>query len=157
MDTVQDLRGLIAEHTIRYEVWPHYDVVGRLGIDARRVIDGFDLELHGTHQNGHTRMTPGCELCDSTYHDLQQIAEIILPTEHRPSEYEILPFDNALHSMAGRREMEVVLTIRIRHRQDYFTPIDGCEERCLREMEAHLVTLGVARGHGAQSSAPVRV
>ena len=157
MDTAQDLRGRIAEHTVRYEVWPHYDVVGRLGMDARRVIDGFDLELHGTHQHGHTFMTPGCELCHSTYQDLRRIADDILPTEQRPSEYEILPFDCALHSTAGRREMEVVVTIRIRHRQEYFAPIDGCEERCLREMEAHLLALGVARGHGAQSSALAHV
>ena len=153
MDPVQDLPSLIGERTIRYEVWPHYDIVGRIGVDARRVIDGFDLELHGTHQNGHTLMTPGCELCHGTYRDLRRIAEIILPTEQGPSEYEILPFDSALHSSAGRREPEVVLTIRIRHRQDYFSPIDGCEERCLRGMEAHLVALGVARGHGAKSTA----
>ena len=157
MDPDQDLRNLIGEHTIRYEVSPHSDIIGRLGIDARRVIDGFDLELHGTHRHGHTRMTPGCGLCRSTYRDLRRIAEIILPAERRPSQYEILPFDSALHSIAGRREMEVVLTIHSRHRQEYFAPLDGCEERCLREMEDQLVTLGVARGRGAQSSAVRRV
>lgn len=144
MDSIQELRNLVAEHGIRYEMWPHYDIDGRPGT-GKRVMDGFDLELHGTHDHGHTRMTPGCELCWKTYGHLQKIAETILPKEERPSRYDIPPFDNSLSARAGG-EMEVVLTVCIRHRTQYFAEVDPCEERCLQEMIAKLSELGVSRG-----------
>lgn len=144
MDSTQELRNLIAEHTVRYEIWPHYDVD-----DGAKVIDGFDLELHGTHEHGHSRLTPGCDLCRQTYEHLRHIAEAVLPREERPSEYEIPPFDNSLHGKRGG-EMEVVLTICIRHRNQYFATVDECEEKCLREMRDKLTGLGVARGGGTR-------
>jgi hypothetical protein len=144
MDPIQELHNLVAEHTIRYEMWPHYDID-----KGKRIINGFDLELHGTHDHGHTRMTPGCEHCSNTYAHLRRIAEAILPKEERPSKYEIPPFDNSL-SAGGGGEMEVVLTICIRHRNQYFTEVDACEEKCLQEMIGKLNELGVMRGGGAR-------
>jgi hypothetical protein len=139
------LRDLVAEHTITYEIWPHYDMTP----EGDRVMNGFDLELHGTHSHGHTRLTPGCDLCSHTYRDLRMIGETVLPTEVRPSEYEIPPFDHALHSRPGR-EAEVVLVVHIKHRHEYFAPVDQCEETCLREMAEKLAELGVrgTRGSG---------
>lgn len=140
MESVEELRILVEKHTVRFETWPHYDIAS-----GKRVMDGFDLELHGTHDHGHSRMTPGCDLCWSTHRDLRKIAEAVLPKEERPSDYEIPPFDDSLHADA-RGEMEVVLTIRIKHRHDYFAPVDDCEERCLHEMKSELAKLGVAGG-----------
>jgi hypothetical protein len=141
MQSDQNLQGFVAVHTIRYEIWPHYDISPEGG----KVIDGFDLELHGTHDHGHTRNTPGCEFCWTTYGDLRKIADAVLPTEGRLSAYEIQPFDNSLHSTAGR-ESEVVLTIQIKHRHEYFAPVDDCEQGCLHEMAGKLAELGVQRG-----------
>jgi hypothetical protein len=45
--------------------------------------------------------------------------------------------------------MEVVLTIQIKHRHDYFAPVDDCEQRCLHEMKSELAKLGVAGGRGS--------
>ena len=90
-------------------------------------------------------MSPGCDICQRTFRDLQMIAESILPKEERPSIYEIPPFDNSLHAKAGG-ELEVILTICIRHRTQHFGPVDSCEEKCLHEMIANLTGLGVVRG-----------
>ena len=141
MQTDQAFESLVVVHTIRYEIWPHYDI----SPEAGKVMNGFDLELHGTHDHGRTRNTPGCESCWTTYRDLRKIAVAILPIEQRPSEYEIAPFDNSLHSTAGS-ESEVVLTIQIKHRHEYFAPVDDCEKECLREMVGKLAELGVSHG-----------
>jgi len=104
---------------------------------------GFDLELYGTHDHGHSQLTPGCEICRQTYEDLKKVAEEILPKEERPSSYEVQPFDHGLHS-EGLGPSEVVLVVRIQHRDDYFSPVDACEERCLAEMESGLKQLGIS-------------
>ena len=72
---VEQLREIVALHDIRYEVRPHEDVV-KLEDQAERVKNGFDLELHGTHDHGHTSLTSGCEHCAATYSDLRRIADI---------------------------------------------------------------------------------
>lgn len=131
-----ELAKLVEKHTVKYEVWRHWEIY-----DGKRVLVGFDLELHGTHDHGHTSLTPGCEHCQSTYRDLRSLAERVLPTEERPTGYDIEPFDNALHSEA-RGPDEVVLVVRIHHRKSYFDPIDDCEERCLKEMEDRLRSFG---------------
>lgn len=133
----QELKSIVEKHTVRYEAWPHWEMN-----EARRVMVGFDLELHGTHDHGHTRLTAGCEVCRQTYEDLKKIADAILPKEDRPSSHEVQPFDHGLHS-EGRGPSEVVLVVSIQHRRDYFSPVDACEERCLSEMESGLKQLGI--------------
>lgn len=140
---VEDLRQIVEKHTVRQEVWPHYEMN-----DGKRVMVGFDLELHGTHDHGTTRFSPGCHLCRETYQDLYRIAESILPKEQRPSEYEIPPFDASLYG-TPKGPFEVVLPIRIEHRHNFFGPVDSCEERCLKEMQEKLDALGVASRHSA--------
>jgi hypothetical protein len=107
---------------------------------------GFDLELYGTHEHGKTRLFPGCHLCEETYADLRHLAESILPSEQRPSMYEIPPFDASLHESA-EGVFEVLTAIRIEHRHGFFDPVDVCEERCLKEMCQKLTDLGVSAGH----------
>jgi hypothetical protein len=138
--TDRELREIIERHTVRYKVWPHYEIAS-----GNRVIVGFDLELYGTHEHGKTRLSPGCHLCQQTYADLRRLAESILPTERRASMYEIPPFDSALHE-SSRGVFVVLATIRIEHRNGFFDPVDACEERCLREMCQKLTELGASTG-----------
>src|ERR1044071_3785410 len=91
-DTITELKQIIEKHTVRYEVWPHYEMA-----NGRRVIVGFDLELYGTEDHGKTQLSPGCHPCRETYTDLRRLAEWILPNEPGPAEYEIPPFDESLH------------------------------------------------------------
>ncbi|MBI4905168.1 MAG: hypothetical protein HY820_16150 [Acidobacteria bacterium] len=132
-----ELRAIIDKHSVKYETWPHYEIH-----EGKRVMVGFDLELHGTHGHGQTWLRPGCDLCKQTYDDLTKIAVEILPHEERPSKYEIQPFDNSIH-FDRRGPGEVVLAIRIYHRHEYFSPVDRCEERCLGEMENKLGEFGI--------------
>src|SRR4051812_28879184 len=100
-DIVTELKQIIEKHTVRYEVWPHYEIAG-----GQRVIVGFDLELCGTQDHGNTHLFPGCPLCRETYTDLRRLGEWILPKEQPSAEYEIPPFDEALHQSAkGRFEV----------------------------------------------------
>ncbi len=145
IDPVTELKRVVERHTVRYEVWPHYEIA-----DGKRVVVGFDLELYGTHDHGDTSMSPACRLCSETFADLRRVAESILPKEQRPSQYEIAPFDQSLHASAGGR-FEVMLPIRIEHRHGFFDPIDDCEERCLKEMQQQLAELGVPCGRGAKA------
>lgn len=142
---VAELKQIIERHTVRYEVCPHYEIAG-----GKRVMVGYDLELYGTHDHGQTRLSPGCRLCAETFVDLRRIAEWILPKEHRPSQYEIAPFDQSLHAAAGGH-FEVLLPIRIEHRHGFFDPVDACEERCLKEMQQKLAELGVSCGRAARA------
>ncbi len=144
-DSIEKLKAIVEKHTVRYEVWPHYDIH-----DGVRVTVGFDLELHGTHDHGYTRQSPGCSLCKETFEDLRQIAEWILPREERPSRYDVSIFDQSLHS-SGNGPVEVVLPIRIAHKNDYFGPVDDCEQRCLKDMEQKLAELDVHGGRGVRT------
>ena len=139
------LRRIVDLHDVVYELRPHEDVV-KFRNESNLVKNGFDLTLCGTHDHGHSTMTPGCQRCVDTYRDLETIARWIMPTERRASSYEIPSFDMALHSVrTPSRRLEVDLTVRIKHRQGWTEPIDECERRCLREMEEKLKVLGVRR------------
>jgi hypothetical protein len=117
---------LVATHAVKYEVWPHYEIAGNL-----QVMAGFDLELCGTHDHGHARLNPGCPACEQTYADLKTLAEAILPAENRSADYDILPFDHALHIAPQHPESpEVLLDVCIEHKQHSFSPVDDCEETC---------------------------
>jgi hypothetical protein len=139
-DITRELKDIIVKHTVRYQVWPHYELR-----DGTRVMIGFDLELYGTHDHGTTGLSPGCHLCQETFADLERIAKFILPKDERPSQYDIPPFDPSLHRSA-KGTFEVVLPIRIEHRQNFSDPIDSCEKRCLKEMQDSLAELGVHGG-----------
>lgn len=141
-----DLRKLVQLHDVVYDVRTHEDAVVRSLHEAAVVKTGFDLSLCGTHDHGHSTMTPGCEHCVDTYGDLRKIAQWITPAEGRPSSYEIRPFDGGLHGVPSPRgRLEVELRIQIGHRRGWDQPIDDCERLCLKEMEAKLKELGVRR------------
>jgi hypothetical protein len=144
-EIVKELRDIIQRHTVRYEVWPHYEIS-----NGKRAMVGFDLELHGTHDHGTTKLSPGCALCLETFRDLRRVAEWVLPKEERLSQYEIPPFDHALHA-SSKGPFEVVLPIKIEHRHNFFDPVDSCEERCLREMQAKLTELGAPGGRDVRT------
>ena len=71
-ETVKELKQIVEKHTVRYEVWPHYEIV-----KGDRVIVGFDLELYGTHETVKAaffrdvvsvkRLTPTCATLQNRY------------------------------------------------------------------------------------------
>ena len=145
--TPSRLLEIAEKHQVCYEVWPERSVA-----QGRKIQIGFELQLCGTNSHvaaeGDHQPIPGCEYCLSTYEDLRQIAEWILPRDERPSRYEISAFDRALHVAPHSRHSrsEVVLTIHIMHRADFNRDVDDCENRCLKEMRGRLKQLGVYEG-----------
>jgi hypothetical protein len=145
--TPSRLLEIAEKHQVCYEVWPERSVA-----QGRKIQIGFELQLCGTNSHvageGDHEPIPGCEYCQSTYEDLRQIAEWILPRDERPSRYEIGAFDRALHvAPHGRHSRsEVVLTIHIMHRADFNREVDDCENRCLKEMRGRLNQLGIYEG-----------
>lgn len=140
------LLDIIEKHQVCYEVWPERSVD-----HGRKIQIGFELQLCGT--NSHVaakgkQPVPGCEICHSTYEDLREIAEWILPREERPSRYEIGGFDRSLHVAPHSRHSrnEVVVPIHIMHRTEFNREVDECENRCLKEMRDRLNQLGVYEG-----------
>ncbi len=141
-EPVDQLKALVSDHQVCYEVWPEHLIV-----QGESVQVGFGLELCGTHGHDDTHPMPGCAQCYQLYTDLKRIADWIEPQEQRPSQYEIQPFDRALHESAKRRfRPEVTLTIKILHREGFDQPVDDCEQRCLTEMVQKLGELGATRG-----------
>jgi hypothetical protein len=150
--TIERLRALVEQHQVCYEVWPEM-----LSVKDKTLKVGFLLELNGTHGHDADNVLPGCKHCYSTFADLRQIAEWIMPKEERASYYDIQPFDNALRETPKRRfRTEVVLGIRILHRHGFDQPVDQCEELCLKEMRQKLKELGVHEGEW-QSDARRRI
>lgn len=141
------LLEIVEKHEVCYEVWSERSVA-----EGRKIQIGFELQLCGTNNHiaaaGDHQAVPGCEYCHSTYEDLRQIAEEILPRDERPSRYVIGAFDRSLHVAPHSRHSrsEVVLTIHILHRADFNRDVDDCEHRCLKEMRGRLNQLGVYEG-----------
>lgn len=134
------LKDLVELFRVCWEAWPEEIFVG-----SRRQI-GYALELIGTHKAGVEHPEPGCEHCHDVFRALREIAEWVLPRETRPSVYEIQTYDQSLsYSPARRNRPDVILTIKILHRDGFERPVDECENRCLKEMEERLRELGAWR------------
>lgn len=140
-ESMTTLREIALRHGVRYEVSPEMNVV-----DHQIIKVGFDLKLWGLHAYPEGFMS-GCRECERVYQDLRKIADWILPKDERPSRYEVEGFDSTLHEAPDFKDRdEVLLEVKILHRHDAFSPIDACEERCLKEMRENLAKLGVGEG-----------
>lgn len=131
------LRRWIRDHRVCWEV-SSLQEVNQQG----RVAVGYELHLFARHAAG-VRANPGCSECRDLHEKLRAIAVFVLPREHRPTRYEIAPFDASFHLRPESEWVpEVQLTLEIVHRQGYLRPIDECELRCAREIEDRLHALG---------------
>jgi hypothetical protein len=137
-----ELRELVRKHKVCWEVWPEYHIDRK----GKKIQIGFELDLIGTHfQPGHTP-EPGCAECVKVYDDLKRIALWIMPKEERDSRYEIGVFDASIHNASQRKSRaDIVVPIRILHREGFDRPTDDCEVRCLSEMEEKLKELGAQK------------
>jgi hypothetical protein len=134
------LAELVQRFRVCWEAWPEFELLGH---EKRQI--GFVLELHGTHEPGVKHPLPGCPHCLRVFDALRTIADWILPREKRPSRYEIESYVPVIsYSPARGNRDDVTLTIRILHREGYERPVDACEARCLKEMEARLKELGAS-------------
>ena len=125
-------------HRVHFDVEPEIVVRG-----SDRVKVGFQVHLWALHARG-ARALPGCPKCWDLVEQLRHIAEEVVPPDDRPSRTELAPFRPALYeSRVVPQTDEVCVTIRLVHRDGYDRPVDACEERCLKEIRARLLALGV--------------
>jgi len=132
------LADLVRQFQVCWEVSPVYAYVKQ----ERREV-GFVLEFYGTHEPWVEHPEAGCDHCLRVFTALQTIAEGVLPQEYRPSRSDLGIYDQAIHyarNRAGRPD--VVLPIKITHREGYERPVDECENRCLTEMKQQLREIG---------------
>ncbi len=135
------LREWVREHKVTWELGPWHEMV-----DHHVAAVGFELRLLARHASGqHPR--PACGLCVQLYERLRDIASAAFPREHRPTKYEVEPFDASFHLRPEAEwTPEVQLLVRIVHRDGYLRPIDECEKRCAEEIQRNLRELGVQPG-----------
>src|SRR3989304_5625483 len=96
--------------------------------------------------------------CWDVYEKLRAIALFALPRQHRPTRHEIAPFDASFHLWPESKWVpEVQLTLEIVHRRDYLRPIDDCEQKCAREIQARLRVLGARSRAGSEGREPLGV
>jgi hypothetical protein len=146
-ETEAPLREWVREHKVTWELGPWKEMVGHGAVAV-----GFELRLLARYPPEAHPM-PGCHDCAEIYQGLREVALVTLPREHRPTLYEIEPFQAALHL---RRESEwapeVQLAVHIIHREGYLRPLDECERRCAAEIEQNLARLGVQPGRWANNA-----
>ncbi len=136
--SVKELKELVQRFRVCWKVWPEFTYV-----DGEKRQIGYELELAGTHEPWVKDPEPGCKHCQRVFMGLQEIAAWILPREERPSVYEIGPYHQSLtYWSLHRNRPDVMLKVKILHRQGWDRPIDECEDRCLKEMEQRLRELG---------------
>jgi len=138
MELDTTLGDWVREHRVTWELSPWQELV-----DHRPAAVGFELRLFARHAP-HAGATPGCEKCAALHHKLCALAIAAFPKEHRPTTYEVQPFDASFHLRPESEwAPEVQLTVHIVHRDGYLRPLDECEKRCAEEIQGALRGLGV--------------
>ncbi len=137
------LRELVKRHRVCWEVWPEHHIDRK----GERIQIGFELNLMGTHGHSEPIIEPGCPECIKIYGDLRRIAGWIIPKKEFNTWYEIGVFDASIYYSSQRRfRPEVVLTIKLLHREGFDRPTDSHEVHVLKEMEEKLKKLGARKG-----------
>lgn len=136
--TRNELLDIARARRVHFDVEPEVVIRG-----SERVKVGFQVHLWAVHPKG-SRALPGCSKCWDLVEDLRRLAEDVVPPDDRPSRTELDPFRPALYESRVVPEAdEVSVTIRLIHRNGYDRPLDACEERCLKEIRARLLALGI--------------
>jgi hypothetical protein len=135
------IRELVRRFHVYWNVWPEYIFIKH---EKRQI--GFELDLSGTFGDGGELPEPGCEKCHEIYRALVQIAEGVLPRGKKDTSHQFEPYDQSIHYSArhGNRP-EVVLRIRIIHRQAFERPVDAAQLQYLNELQQNLEERGASQ------------
>lgn len=143
-----DVRRLIEEHRVSYEVSPHYIVLEEHPVGAaatiRRIQDGIDVDIYGVNTSQHSWPPPEYGLA---YRTLQQLAETILAKNADTCSIELVPFRSTviLDTKAHFQPLSF-LRITIRHRGGLADPAGDSERLTLQEIENRLSGWGLKAG-----------
>jgi hypothetical protein len=135
---IEALRDIAKERHVHFDVEPEMVIRG-----SERLKVGFRVRLWAVHRKN-ARALPGCPKCLALVEELRTIADAIVPPTGRATTVEVEPFWPGLYDSAVVPSAdEVALSLRLFHREGLDQPIDGCEERCLKEMRGRLRSLGI--------------
>jgi hypothetical protein len=148
MELDSTLKEWVREHRVTCELGAWQELV-----ESRVTTVGFELRLFGRH-DPHLQVNPGCHKCVAVFDRLRAIALAAFPKEHRPTTYEIDPFDASFHLRPEAEwSPEVQLAVHIVHRDGYLRPVDDCERKCVEEIRNNLGRLGVQARTWSESRA----
>ena len=93
-DVIKALKEIIRKHTVRYEVWSHFEIS-----EGKRVMVGFDIELYGTHDHGATVFPPAaiCALRPTTICNASQSTFFRKTNGRRNTRFRLLTSHYMLH------------------------------------------------------------
>ena len=139
--SADELRHLIAEHQVCYEVWPAYVVIGR-----QRVLAGYEVELCGVPGGGQQR-SERIDMAERwrTFQDLRTLARAIL---HRidGNGSAIRVYDGSLRAAARRKfRLEIVLTVRLASLPGNAETTESPDNK-LERLQEQFASLGMSRG-----------
>jgi hypothetical protein len=132
------LPAFIRDHRVHFDVTQEITFRG-----SERLEVGYVIHLWALHPKG-ARALPGCAKCEELVARLREIALAVVPAGPRPTVPLVEPFEHALYdSKDVPGADEVMLSMRLAHREEYAASVDACEERCLKEIRTKLESLGV--------------
>ena len=136
-----DTRELVERFHVCWDVWPEYTFINH---EKRQI--GFELDLSGTHEGGEQHPEPGCDQCLEIYQALVRIAEDVLPPEDEVTTCQFETYDQGIHySPRHGNRPEVVLRIRIVHRQAFERPVEAAQVRYLENLQQRLQEWGIGQ------------
>ena len=135
----QDIRELVERFHVCRDVWPEYAFIKH---EKRQI--GFELDLSGFPQDAEKHPEPGCKESLETYQALVRIAEAVLPLADKNTTCQLEPYDQSIHYSSQRGDRpEVILKIRILHRNAFERPVDPAEFQYLEDLQRRLEEWGI--------------
>ena len=150
-----DIRNLIGQHHVTYEVLPYYVVVDIHQKDAptvnRKVQAGFDIDLYGTGVvNKDLSLSSDGAQVSLTVRDLQEVAESVKPHHVDTQLIEVIPFETTLYlSPSHHLQPEALVRIRITHSRGLDQPAGPLETQTVNAIERRIQALGVRPARGS--------
>jgi hypothetical protein len=145
---VADVRELVEQHHISYEVWP-YDVVVDIHQQNapaiyQKVQFGFDIELYGSGVDRDLTLFSGRDEFRQTLSALEAVAEAIKPQAPDGQHIEVIPFEaNLCYLPSHSFRPEALLRIRITNFRGPNQPAGPLEVQTREAIEKQLQALGV--------------
>ncbi|MGA8182413.1 MAG: hypothetical protein WB819_02090 [Terriglobia bacterium] len=135
----QDIRDLVERFHVCRDVWPEYTFINH---EKRQI--GFELDLSGSHEGGEEHPEPGSEKYLEIYQALVRIAEEVLPSADKDATYHLEPYDQGIHYSPQRgNRPEVILRMRILHREAFERPVDAAEFQYMEILQRRLEEWGI--------------
>jgi acetylornithine deacetylase/succinyl-diaminopimelate desuccinylase-like protein len=143
-----NVRQLVEEHHVYYEVLPYYVVIeeghGSAKVTTHRIQAGFDVDVHGLHSQSELGL-PSTSDYTLGYTELKKVAESVSHLA-ADSSVEVMPFASTVFLEASKHfHPGGMIRIRISHRRGLDQPAGLPEHRALQEVEKQLQALGIAR------------